>query len=165
MNSLAANISVGSDGLVILPFGNGAERIFQNKNIGSQILDLDYNRHTTGHIIRAAHEGIAFSFKYGMEIMEKVGIKANVIRAGKANMFLSPVFRKTLSGIIGATIELYNTDGSIGAARGAGIGSEYYKHEKDAFANLIISEVIHPNNIEEINKAYQNWKSKLMLKL
>ena len=161
MNSLAANVSIGSDGLIILPFGNGAERIFQNKNIGSQILNLDFNRHTQGHIIRAAHEGIAFSFKYGMEIMEETGIEANVIRAGNANMFLSPVFRETLAGITGATIELYNTDGSIGAARGAGIGLGYFKSAKDAFANLKIVKIIKPKKNEIINDVYQTWKRKL----
>jgi xylulokinase len=161
MNLLASNIPIGSDGLIILPFGNGAERIFQNKNMGSKILNLDFNRHTKGHIIRAAHEGIAFSFKYGMEIMEKTGIKAKIIRAGKANMFLSPVFRETLAGISGATIELYNTDGSIGAARGAAIGSGYYKNEDKAFANLKIEEIIQIEKNEEMEYAYQNWKNEL----
>jgi len=161
MNSLAADVPVGSDGLTILPFGNGAERILQNKNIGSQILGIDLNRHTKGHIIRAAHEGIAFSFKYGVDIMEEIGIETNVIRAGNANMFLSPVFRETLAGITGAAIELYNTDGSIGAARGAGIGTAYYKSAKDAFANLNIVKTIRSEKNQKLDMAYQTWKSKL----
>jgi xylulokinase len=165
MNSLAADVPVGSDGLTILPFGNGAERILQNKNIGSQILGVDLNRHTKGHIIRAAHEGIAFSFKYGMEIMEEIGIETNVIRAGNTNMFLSPVFRETLAGITGATIELYNTDGSIGAARGAGIGAAYYKSAKDAFANLNIVKTIRSEKNQKLDIAYQSWKSKLIANL
>ena len=165
MNSLAADVPVGSDGLTILPFGNGAERILQNKNIGSQILNIDFNRHTRGHIIRAAHEGIAFSFKYGMEIMEEIGIETNVIRAGNTNMFLSPVFRETLAGITGAAIELYNTDGSIGAARGASIGAAYYKSAKDAFANLNIVKTIRSEKNQELDIAYQTWKSKLLAKL
>lgn len=165
MNTLAANIPVGSDGLVILPFGNGAERIFQNKNIGSQIINLDFNRHTKGHILRAAHEGIAFAFKYGMEIMEETGIEANVIRAGNTNMFLSPVFRETLAGITGATIELYNTNGSTGAARGAGIGIKYYNSAENTFANLNIEQVIQIEKSEKIKDAYQTWKSKLKTEL
>lgn len=159
MNTLAGNSPVGSDGIVVLPFGNGAERMLQNKNIGSQILGLDFNRHTNGYLIRAAHESIAFSFKYGMEIMEETGIEVNVIKAGNANMFLSPIFRETLANITGASIELYNTDGSIGAARGAGIGTGYYHPAKEAFKNLNIVKTIQPKENKFLNTVYQNWKN------
>ncbi len=158
MNALAANAPVGSDGLYILPFGNGAERMLQNKNMGSQILGLDFNRHNKGHIIRAAHEGIAFSFKYGMEIMEETGIEVKVIRAGNANMFLSPIFRETLANITGASIELYNTDGSIGAARGAGIGDGFYNSVNDAFNSLKVIKIINPKEDKLIMDTYEKWK-------
>lgn len=163
MNKQAAGIAIGSDGLSVLPFGNGAERVLNNKNIGSVFVGLNFNIHQKGHLMRAAQEGIVFSFKYGMEIMENIGIKASVIRAGKANMFLSPVFRDTLAGTSGATIELYNTDGSIGAARGAGIGSGYYKSFNEAFENLKKLEIIEPDQskLEQYNEAYQNWKAQL----
>jgi xylulokinase len=113
--------------------------------------------------LRAAQEGIVFSFKYGMDIMQNIGINASVIRAGKANMFLSPVFRDTLAGVTGATIELYNTDGSEGAARGAGIGSGYYKNSSEAFSNLKKLEVIEPDNskVAEYTDAYNKWESVL----
>jgi len=163
MNEKAATIPIGSEGLSILPFGNGSERVLQNKNIGSQIFGLGFNTHTDAHLFRAAQEGIVFSFKYGMEIMEEIGIKATVIRAGKANMFLSPVFRETLAGISGATIELYDTDGSVGAARGAGIGSGYYKSAKEAFASLHKLETVIPDlsGKTQYEEAYQNWKEQL----
>lgn len=163
MNEKAAAIAIGAEGLSILPFGNGAERVLQNKNIGAQISGLSFNTHTEAHLFRAAQEGIVFSFKYGMEIMEQIGIKAQVIRAGKANMFLSPIFRETLAGISGATIELYNTDGSIGAARGAGIGSGYYRSEKEAFSNLKKLDTITPDQSKknQYEEAYQNWKNQL----
>jgi xylulokinase len=163
MNQKAASVAIGSEGLSILPFGNGAERVLRNKNIGAQISGLGFNTHTEAHLFRAAQEGIVFSFKYGMEIMEEIGIKAQVIRAGKANMFLSPIFRETLAGISGATIELYNTDGSIGAARGAGIGSGYYASAKEAFANLKKLDTVTPDLSKkaEYEAAYQNWKSTL----
>lgn len=163
MNRKAAGIPIGSEGLSILPFGNGAERVLRNKNIGAQISGLGFNTHTDAHLFRAAQEGIVFSFKYGMEIMEQIGIKAQVIRAGKANMFLSSVFRDTLAGISGATIELYNTDGSIGAARGAGIGSGYYASAKEAFASLKKLDKVTPdtNKKAEYEAAYQNWKTAL----
>ena len=163
MNQKAAGIAIGSEGLSILPFGNGAERVLQNKNIGAQISGLGFNTHTESHLFRAAQEGIVFSFKYGMEIMEEIGIKAQVIRAGKANMFLSPIFRETLAGVSGATIELYNTDGSIGAARGAGIGSGYYASANEAFASLKKLEIVIPdtNKKSEYEDAYQNWKLQL----
>lgn len=163
MNELAEKMPIGSQGLSVLPFGNGAERVLNNKNIGSRFSGINFNIHQQGHMIRAVQEGIVFSFHYGMEIMKNIGINANVIRAGKANMFLSPIFRDTLAGITGATIELYNTDGSIGAARGAGVGSGYYKSFKEAFANLKKIEIIEPvnkNNSAYI-EAYNSWKSEL----
>ena len=163
MNKLAEEIAIGSNGLSILPFGNGSERVLNNKNIGSVLSGINFNIHQKGHILRAAQEGIVFSFKYGMDIMQNIGINASVIRAGKANMFLSPIFRDTLAGITGATIELYNTDGSVGAARGAGVGSGYYKSFNEAFLNLKKLEVIEPDSKKnpEYQEAYRNWKKEL----
>ncbi|HKM93746.1 MAG TPA: FGGY family carbohydrate kinase, partial [Prolixibacteraceae bacterium] len=145
MDEIAAQIAIGSEDVSILPFGNGAERVLRNKNIGSQISGINFNTHNKTHLFRAAQEGIVFSFNYGMEIMKEIGIHANVIRAGRANMFLSPIFRDTLAGISGATIELYNTDGSIGAARGAGVGSGYYETFAEAFGSLTKLATIEPN--------------------
>jgi xylulokinase len=163
MNEAASKVAIGAEGLSILPFGNGAERVLENKNLGSVMSGINFNIHSNAHLFRAAQEGIVFSFKYGMEIMENIGIDAKVIRAGKANMFLSPIFRETLAGVSGATIELYNTDGSVGAARGAGIGSGYYKSPAEAFSNLTKLETIEPDvkNAEAYQAAYESWKSEL----
>lgn len=163
MNDLAATVAIGSEGVTILPFGNGAERVLQNKNIGATISGMGFNTHTNAHLFRAAQEGIVFSFQYGMEIMESIGIRAQVIRAGKANMFLSPVFRETLAGVSGATIELYDTDGSVGAARGAGIGSGFYASAKEAFSSLQKLETVYPDSSKKqaYEAAYQNWKEQL----
>ena len=167
MNRMAETVSIGSDGLSVLPFGNGAERVLQNKNVNASVVGLSLTKHTTSHLIRATHEGIAFSFHYGMEIMKTIGINPSVIRAGKANMFLSPIFRSTLASISGATIELYNTDGSVGAARGAGIGSGYYKNAEEAFASLQKVEVIEPDikNQTKYQEAYEKWSWALKTKL
>jgi xylulokinase len=163
MNSLAGNVPVGSHGLTVMPFGNGAERMLNNRNIGSVISGLEFNIHRKEHLMRAAQEGIVFSFRYGMDIMKTTGINPMVIRAGKANMFLSPVFRNTLAGATGAVIELYNTDGSVGAARGAGIGSGYYASPGEAFSNLEKLETIEPETgkADEYQQAYTNWKISL----
>lgn len=163
MNDLAGGVAIGSGGITVLPFGNGAERVLNNKNIGSVFNGINFNIHHKGHLLRAAQEGIVFSFKYGMDIMKEIGINASVIRAGKANMFLSPVFRETLAGITGATIELYNTDGSVGAARGAGVGCGYYKNFDEAFSNLKKLDVVEPENSKhsEFTDAYNNWKKGL----
>jgi xylulokinase len=163
LNQLAAEIPVGAEGLTVLPFGNGAERVLNNKNIGSVFNGINFNIHQKGHLLRAAQEGIVFSFKYGMDIMQNIGINASIIRAGKANMFLSPIFRNTLAGVTGATIELYNTDGSIGAARGSGVGSGFYKTFDEAFSNLNKLEVVEPDkeNISVYADAYSVWKAKL----
>ena len=124
---------------------------------------MNFNRITKSHLIRAAHEGIAFSFKYGMDIMNQMGIETKTIRAGHANLFLSPIFRQTLANITGATIELYNTDGSVGAARGAGIGAGIYKDAEEAFATLKKIQVITPEaeNVEATKVAYEKWLSKV----
>jgi xylulokinase len=159
MNELAAAIPVGSEGVSIVPFGNGAERVLGNKEPNCSIHGVNFNRIGKAHLIRAAHEGIAFSFKYGMDIMNEMGIETKTIRAGYANLFLSPIFRQTLANITGATIELYNTDGSIGAARGAGIGAGIYKNPEEAFATLKKIEVVTPCScdVEATHEAYERW--------
>lgn len=159
MNEAAAGAPAGSDGLVILPFGNGAERMLGNADRGSYFTRIDFNRHTSSHLLRAAQEGIVFAFHYGMEIMKQTGIRPSVIRAGMANMFLSEVFRETLAGVTGATLELYNTDGSQGAALGAGIGIGLYKSSGEAFAGLKKLETVEPDvsKTEIYQEAYRRW--------
>ncbi|MBQ8423380.1 MAG: carbohydrate kinase [Coprobacter sp.] len=160
MNLLASQVGIGCDGVSIVPFGNGAERILQNKEIGASIHGLNYNRHDRYHLMRAAQEGIVFSFKYGMEIMESIGIDIRTIKAGHANMFLSPIFRDTLAGVTEATIELYDTDGSVGAAKGAGIGAGIYKSTEEAFSSLKKIQVIEPHaqDVSAYQEAYARWK-------
>ena len=163
MNELASKAPIGSAGLSILPFGNGAERMLCNREIGCSINGIDFNTHGKQHIIRAAQEGIVFSFKYGIDIMEQMGIPVQKIHAGQANMFLSPIFRNTLAGVTGATIELYDTDGSVGAAKGAGMGAGIYKDNKEAFSTLEKLEVIEPvaADMEAYADAYTRWKDYL----
>lgn len=163
MDKIAANVPIGSEGLSIMPFGNGAERVLQNLNPGAAVMNLNFNIHKADHMYRAGQEGIAFSFKYGMDIMKEIGINSKVIRAGKANMFFSPVFRNTLATTTGAAIELFNTDGSVGAARGAGYGAGIYKSLEEAFSNLKMVEVTEPDtkNEQAYIDAYNNWKEYL----
>ena len=163
LNDLAADIPVGSEGLSILPFGNGAERMLQNKQIDCSIHGLNFNIHSKAHIARAAQEGIVFSFKYGMDIMNEMGIDIDVIRAGNANMFLSPVFRDTLSGVTGTVIELFDTNGAVGAAKGAGIGAGIYQSAEEAFASLKKIDVIEPDGLkaDKYCAAYSIWKERL----
>ena len=159
MNDLAAQAPIGSGGVSILPFGNGAERMLQNREVGCSINGVNFNLHNRNHIIRAAQEGIVFSFKYGIDIMKGMGMDVNKIHAGQANMFLSPIFRETLAGVTGATIELYDTDGSVGAAKGAGIGAGIYKDNNEAFATLEKLEVIEPKlkDADAYAEAYGRW--------
>lgn len=163
MNDAASLVSIGCQGLSIVPFGNGAERVLENKEPGCAIQGLNFNFHTRAHIMRAAQEGIVFSFKYGMEVMEQMGIHITNIHAGNANMFLSPIFRNTLAGVTGATIELYDTDGSVGAAKGAGMGLGLYKDHNEAFATLKKLQVIEPDvrHKEQYQAAYALWKERL----
>ncbi len=160
MDELAMSTPIGSNGVTVLPFGNGAERVLGNRNIGAQIGGLDFNRHDRSQICRAVQEGIVFSFMYGMEVMAETGIELKTIRAGFANMFMSDVFCQTLAGVSGATIELYETDGSLGAARGASIGAGIYASFEEAFANLEKRKVIEPGE-GAYAEAYAKWKAHL----
>ena len=163
MNEMASEVPVGSEGLSILPFGNGAERILGNRDISSLISGLKFNVHKRAHMFRAAQEGIAFAMNYGMEIMKETGINLKVIRAGHANLFLSPVFREALAGVTGASIELYNTDGSQGAARAAGVGAGIYHSPEEAFGGLNRINTVEPS--AQTNglyaEAYNLWKEQL----
>ena len=167
MNDLAAQAPIGSEGVTVIPFGNGAERVLQNKEIDCSINGLSFNKHSKAHLVRAAQEGIVFSFCYGMEIMQQMGMDIRKIHAGKANMFLSQLFRDTLAGVSGATIELYDTDGSVGAAKGAGIGAGIYKDNNEAFATLDKLQVIEPDaaHRDEYLAAYARWKAVLESKI
>jgi len=165
LNDLAREAPIGSEGLLMLPFGNGAERMLGNQNVGATVKNINFNIHSGPHLARAAQEGVVFSMQYGMEIMKEIGIHPQVIRAGLANMFLSPIFRDTLAEISGATIELYDTDGSVGAANGAGIGSGTFGSFKEAFENLNKMMVIEPtgNNQDQYREAYDKWRQVLEL--
>lgn len=164
MNALGETVPIGAEGLSIIPFGNGAERVLENQNIGASMHGINFNIHTRAHIIRAAQEGIAFSFAYGIEIMRQMGMDISTIKAGKANMFLSPLFCRTLCAVTGAIIELYDTDGAIGAARGAGIGIGIYKDYDEAFATLTLQgKVLPPTDADVYKEAYERWKSHLTI--
>lgn len=160
MNLLAAQAPVGSDGLTILPFGNGAERVLQNKNIGSSFHGLDLNRHATAHLCRAVQEGIVFSLGYGFEILNRLGIESSVIRAGHANMFLSDLFCDIFTQVTNTELQLYNTDGAQGAARGAGVGVGYYKTPGEAFVNLACIKRYQPDAAKRsaYQEPYNRWK-------
>jgi len=161
INQLASNIQPGSEGLHILPFGNGAERIFNNKLIGAHFEHVDLNKHTPAHFFRAAQEGIAFAFKYGFDIMQSNGMNPTMIRAGKANMFLSEVFSKVFVNVTGVPVELYDSDGSVGAAKGAGIGVHFYASAEEACAIQKSMGIIEPENTSMYQDLYQQWQQTL----
>ena len=164
MNRLMETVPVGCEGVSVIPFGNGAERVLENQQTDCSIYGINFNKHGKAHLLRAAQEGIVFSFCYGMEIMQQMGMEINKIHAGRANMFLSGIFRDTLAGVSGATIELYDTDGSVGAAKGAGMGCGFYKDHQEAFSTLKQLAVIEPDNSNRAAylQAYTHWKSRLL---
>lgn len=157
MNQAASAIAIGSEGLQVLPFGNGAERIFNNKIIGAQLLHIDLNKHTSAHIYRAIQEGIAFAFRYGLDIMRENGIQPAVIKAGNANMFKSKVFTEVFVNTLNTPVELYDVDGSVGAAKGGGIGAGMYSSPKEAFAAFKPIQIITPTMHQQYDKQYQEW--------
>ena len=163
LNRLAAGAPVGCDGLAILPYGNGAERTLENLNPGALVAGIDFNRHSVAHVLRAAQEGIVFALQHGLEIMREMGIRVQTVRAGYANMFLSPLFREAFATVTGARVELYSTDGAQGAARGAGVGAGIYKSPREAFAGLAAVQSVQPDAAQAAAyaDAYGRWKQSL----
>ncbi len=161
MNKLASQSPIGAKGVTIVPFGNGAERVLENKEPNCSIHGINFNVHNNKDLLRAAQEGIVFSYHYGMEIMKDLGMDIHLIRAGYANMYLSPIFSQTLASISGSLIELFNTDGSVGAAKGAGIGAGIYASNDEAFASLKKLLVVEPESqkVSQYEEAYQRWKA------
>lgn len=167
LNDLGANIPVGSEGLVIHPFGNGTERIYQHKNLGAGLHNLDFNRHTLGHMIRAAQEGIVFSLNQGFDVLKSLGGSCDVVRAGKNNLFLSDMFVQAFANTMQTSVELFATDGAEGAARGAALGCGYYASASEAFSNLARLNIVEPKQelYAQYNDAYQLWISLLPAEL
>jgi len=165
LNAEAAVINPGSDGLMVLPFGNGAERMLNNKLIGASLSNIDLNKYTPAHMYRAAQEGIAYAFRYGLDIMRENNIEPKVIRAGKANMFLSDVFIDAFVNTTNVPVELYENDGSVGAALGAGIGAKIFEDEKDVFKNMKPLKLIKPDGKHAYDKSYEQWKKELNSKI
>ena len=165
MNKLASKAPVGSDGLLIFPYGNGAERTLQNKNIGASVHSWNFNIHEKAHFFRAAQEGIVFALNYGLDIMRDMGIELTTVRAGNANMFLSPLFSEAFANVTQTTVQLFNTDGSQGAARGAGIGAGIYQDLDDAFVGLKPVKTIAPDEklTSAYHQAYKRWKNILKI--
>ncbi len=161
MNDAARKINAGSDGLHILPFGNGAERMLNNATVNAHINNIDLYKHTPAHIYRAAQEGIAFAFRYGLDIMRENGLQPSVIRAGRANLFLSDVFIESFVNATGVPVELYDCDGSVGAAIGAGLGADIFSNAKEAFQNSKRLQYIEPTVTAEYNSLYHDWEKLL----
>lgn len=165
INQAAATVSPGADGLLFYPFGNGAERVLENKNPGASLKGLDLNRHQQAHLARAAQEGIAFALQYGMEVMSDMGMTITTVRAGYANMFLSPVFSEVFCNTAGVNVELYNTDGATGAARAAGLGAGIFSKAADCYKGMTLLKAVEPTAAlhQTYQQRYQNWKSSLEL--
>ncbi len=163
MELLAAEVPIGSDGLHFLPFGNGPERMLHNREIGAQLLDLDFNRHTRGHIVRAGIEGVAFSFVYGMRIMMELGVELSTIRVGNDNMFQSEVFAFTIATLTGATIEIHNTNGAVGAALAAGVAAGLSPDLNAAVGRQEVLGRVTPKKEDKaaLEAAYERWEASL----
>jgi xylulokinase len=161
----AKKIKAGSDGLIVLPFGNGAERMLGNKIIGAHFHNIDLNSHTQSHVFRAIQEGIAFAFRYGLDIMRENGMHPKVIRAGRANLFLSDLFIESFVNVTNTPLELYEADGSVGAAIGAGIGVGVYSNGNNAFRKMKPLKVVEPDQSSLYDSLYQKWKRGLAMHL
>jgi xylulokinase len=167
MNELALQAPIGADGVVVLPFGNGAERTLSNLDPGAAILNLSFNRHTQAHVLRASQEGVVFALNHGMDIMREMGVDVRAVRAGRANMFLSPLFARAFADTSGAIVELFETDGAQGAARAAGVGAGIFRTMPEAFAGLRACARYEPDpaTAPRYRAAYERWRDALARRL
>ena len=161
MNALGKAVAPGSNGLKIFPFGNGAERFLHNKMLGARFVDLDFNAHGRSQVFRASQEGIAYAFRYGLDILRENNMHPAVIRAGQANMFLSELFTEIFVEVTGVPVELYNSDGSVGAALGAGIGAGIFASPTEAFSKQELLKTVEPKPTGNYEALYQEWKQLL----
>ncbi|MFO7447009.1 MAG: FGGY family carbohydrate kinase [Ignavibacteriaceae bacterium] len=163
LNDMASKVSIGSEGLLCFPYGNGAERSLKNKDVKGHFSGINFNIHGKGHLIRAAQEGIVYSFRYGLDVMKSMGMEFKVVKAGFSNLFQSKVFTEAFVNTCNVDLEIYNTDGSQGAARGAGLGIGYYKSDDEAFKGLKVIEklTVNPDLVKNYEAAYQVWKNQL----
>ena len=162
MERMLSSVPVGSEGVVLYPFGNGAERIFNNRNLGSHIRNVEFNRHTRAHLYRAAIEGVAFSFVYGIEILKEMGLKISKMRVGNDNMFRSEVFGTTIATLLGTEIEVAETTGAVGAALASGYGIGLYESIEEAMSSVNILETYSPaHNAADYSLAYHYWRDGL----
>ncbi|HET9663160.1 MAG TPA: FGGY-family carbohydrate kinase, partial [Burkholderiales bacterium] len=163
LNRLAASVPVGSEGLIFHPFGNGAERIFQNRNLGAQLLGLDLNRHGLAHVARATQEGIVFALNRGFEVLKSLTGTCRIVRAGNGNMFRSEVFREAFANTTGAVLEMFATDGAEGAARGAALGVGHFGSPAEALDGLERIAVVEPEPdlADRYARAYRQWSDRL----
>jgi xylulokinase len=161
MNALARQAPAGADGLRFFPFGNGSERILANRKPGASLRGLDFNRHNRAHVLRATQEGIVFALRYGFDILREIDVDVAVIRAGMSNMFLSPLFREAFSDTVGLPLELYDTNGAVGAALGAGLGAGIFAGEQEAFSRLQRVLALQPSRRDQYEQVYQDWKRQL----
>lgn len=160
LNLEAESVAPGSEGLLAIPFGNGAERMLGNRWTGAQFRNIDLNIHDLSHMARSIQEGVAFAFRYGLDIMRENGIHPSIIRVGKSNMFLSKVFREAFVNVTNVPVELHHTNGSVGAALGAGIGAGYFT-ENDLHDDTDRTEICRPDNVSLYDELYGNWKQVL----
>jgi xylulokinase len=167
MDGEAERAPAGSARVSVLPFGNGAERTLENRNLGASVHGLDFNAHGLPHLLRASQEGIVFAFRYGVDILRDMDMNPDSVRAGRANLFLSPLFARTFATVMDAPVELYNADGAQGAARGAGVGAGFYKGPGEAFPGLRLTAVVEPNPKERpaLEAARQRWLRLLQKRL
>lgn len=159
---MISSVEVNSDGLRIIPFGNGAERILKNQDVGAHVINLQFNRHGKAHFYRAALEGIAYSFIYGIDIMKEMGIDVDVIKVGNDNLFQSEVFSSTIANLLGCEIEMLDTTGAVGAAKAAGVGAGFYQSLEEAFQKVTPVKVYECNHTNGVYQSgYESWKRDL----
>ena len=163
MNELATNVEEGAEGVRFFPFGNGAERVLENEVVGAHLLNIDFNQHGSAHIIRAGLEGIVYALNIGFEMLADMDVPVETIRVGHSNLFLSGTFRQIFANVTNTTLELYDTDGAAGAARGAALGDGFYNNSEEAFKSLKIIEVIKPieKKVGLYAELYKEWKQTL----
>jgi xylulokinase len=137
LESMAASVPPGCDGLLFHPYLFGERSPFYNPEARGAFLGLRH-WHGKAHLTRSILEGVAFSIANCMDaiqaIAHKRGEQVNVLRTGKSGGSQLSLWRQIIADALDHTLEVVDVEepGCLGAALLAGVGVGHYEDLESA---------------------------------
>jgi xylulokinase len=132
LESLAAGVAAGSNGLLFHPYLFGERSPFYNPEARGAFLGIRY-WHGRGHMVRSIMEGVAFAIANCLEAVEEIARARNeklmTIRTGRSGGGQLPLWTQIIADAVDHTIEVVDArePGCLGAALLAGVGTGIYE--------------------------------------